>query len=111
MNGGCEGAVMTDWNGGYDDAAIVRAGNEMIQPGRDERYVNLLNAIHDGSLSMDDVDRAVTRILELVVRTPKFKGYKPSESPDLKAHAKVCKKVTDEGVVLLKKKSAALPKS
>lgn len=108
---GFEGAVMTDWNGGYDDAAIVRAGNEMIQPGRDERYVNLLNAIHDGSLSMDDVDRTVTRILELVVRTPKFKGYKPSESPDLKAHAKVCKKVADEGVVLLKNKSAALPMS
>lgn len=108
---GFEGAVMTDWNGGYDDAAIVRAGNEMIQPGRDERYMNLLNAIHDGSLSMDDVDRAVTRILELVVRTPKFKGYKPSESPDLKAHAKVCKKVADEGVVLLKNNSAALPMS
>lgn len=108
---GFEGAVMTDWNGGYDDAAIVRAGNEMIQPGRDERYVNLLNAIHDGSLSMDDVDRAVTRILELVVRTPKFKGYKPSESPDLKAPAKVCKKVADEGVVLLKNNSAALPMS
>lgn len=108
---GFEGAVMTDWNGGYDDAAIVRAGNEMIQPGRDERYVNLLNAIHDGGLSMDDVDRAVTRILELVVRTPKFKGYKPSESPDLKAHAKVCKKVADEGVVLLKNNSAALPMS
>lgn len=108
---GFEGAVMTDWNGGYDDAAIVRAGNEMIQPGRDERYVNLLNAIHDGSLSMDDVDRAVTRILELVVRTPKFKGYKPSESPDLKAHAKVCKKVADEGVVLLKNNSAAMPMS
>lgn len=108
---GFEGSVMTDWNGGYDDAAIVRAGNEMIQPGRDERYVNLLNAIHDVSLSMDDVDRAVTRILELVVRTPKFKGYKPSESPDLKAHAKVCKKVADEGVVLLKNNSAALPMS
>ncbi len=108
---GFEGAVMTDWNGGYDDAAIVRAGNEMIQPGRDERYVNLLNAIHDGSLSMEDVDRTVTRILELVVRTPKFKGYKPSESPDLKAHAKVCKKVADEGVVLLKNNSAALPMS
>lgn len=108
---GFEGAVMTDWNGGYDDAAIVRAGNEMIQPGRDERYVNLLNAIHDGSLSMDDVDRTVTRILELVVRTPKFKGYRPSESPDLKAHAKVCKKVADEGVVLLKNNSAALPMS
>ncbi len=108
---GFEGAVMTDWNGGYDDAAIVRAGNEMIQPGRDSRYINLLNAIKDGSLSMEDVDRTVTRILKLVINTPKFKGYEPSEAPDLKAHAKVCKKVADEGVVLLKNNSATLPMS
>lgn len=108
---GFEGAVMTDWGGGYDDAAIVRAGNEMIQPGSDERYMKLLNAIKDGSLSMEDLDRAITRILELVVRTPKFKGYVHSNKPDLQAHAKVCKKVADEGVVLLKNNDAALPVS
>ena len=108
---GFEGAVMTDWGGGYDDAAIVRAGNEMIQPGSDERYMNLLNAIKDGSLSMEDVDRAVTRILELVVKTPKFRGYVHSNAPDLEAHAKVCKRVADEGVVLLKNDAGALPVS
>lgn len=107
---GYEGAVMTDWGGGYDDPAIVRAGNEMIQPGSDQRYMNVLNAIKDGSLSMEDVDRTVTRILELVVQTPRFKCYKPSEAPDLKSHAQVCKKVADEGVVLLKN-TEALPMS
>ena len=108
---GFEGVVMTDWGGGYDDAAIVSAGNEMIQPGSDERYMNLLNAVKDGSLSMEDLDRAVTRILELVVKTPKFKGYVHSNTPDLEAHAKVCKKVADEGVVLLKNNGSALPVS
>ena len=108
---GFEGAVMTDWGGGYDDAAIVRAGNEMIQPGTDERYINLLTAIKDGSLSREAVDRAVERILQLVVKTPKFKGYMPSEAPDLKEHAKVCKKIADEGVVMLKNEGAALPVS
>lgn len=106
---GYEGTVMTDWGGGYDDAQIVRAGNEMIQPGSDERYLKLLGAIKDGSLAMADVDRAIERILKLVVKTPKFKGYKFSEAPDLKAHALVCKKVADEGVVLLKNTKAALP--
>ena len=106
---GYEGSVMTDWGGGYDDAQIVRAGNEMIQPGSDERYLKLLGAIKDGSLAMADVDRAIERILKLVVKTPKFKGYKFSEAPDLKAHALVCKKVADEGVVLLKNTKAALP--
>lgn len=106
---GFEGAVMTDWSGGYDDAQIVRAGNEMIQPGSDARFKKLLDAINDGSLAMADVDRAVERILQLVVKTPKFKGYVPSQAPDLKAHAKVCKTVADEGVVLLKNEKETLP--
>lgn len=108
---GYEGTVMTDWGGGYDDAQIVRAGNEMIQPGSDERYLKLLGAIKDGSLKMEDVDRAIERILQLVIKSPKFKGYKPSETPDLKAHALVCKKVADEGVVLLKNDKNTLPVS
>ena len=108
---GYEGTVMTDWSGGYDDAQIVRAGNEMIQPGSDERYLKLLGAIKDGSLKMEDVDRAIERILQLVIKSPKFKGYKPSEAPDLKAHALVCKKVADEGVVLLKNDKNTLPVS
>ena len=108
---GFEGAVMTDWSGGYDDAQIVRAGNEMIQPGSDSRFKKLLAAINDGSLSMADVDRAIERILKLVVKTPKFKGYVPSQTPDLEAHAKVCKTVADEGVVLLKNEKSTLPVS
>lgn len=100
---------MTDWGGGYDDAQIVRAGNEMIQPGSDERYLKLEGAIKDGSLKMEDVDRAIERILQLVIKSPKFKGYKPSEAPDLKGHALVCKKVADEGVVLLKNAKNSLP--
>ena len=106
---GFEGAVMTDWSGGYDDAQIVRAGNDMIQPGSDQRYLNLIGAIKEGSLSMADVDLAVERILQLIVKTPKFKGYSPSEAPDLKAHALVCKKVADEGVILLKNEKSTLP--
>ena len=108
---GFEGAVMTDWSGGYDDAQIVRAGNEMIQPGSDARFKKLLDAINNGSLAMADVDRAIERILQLVVKTPKFKGYVPSQTPDLAAHAKVCKTVADEGVVLLKNEKTALPVS
>lgn len=108
---GFDGAVMTDWSGGYDDAQIVRAGNEMIQPGSDARFKKLLDAINNGSLAMADVDRAIERILQLVVKTPKFKGYVPSQTPDLAAHAKVCKTVADEGVVLLKNEKTALPVS
>lgn len=103
---GFEGAVMTDWGGGYDNPGIIRAGNDMIQPGNEVRYQTLLSALQDGSLRMEDVDRSVARVLELIVKSPKFRGYVPSEAPDLQAHAEVCRRAADEGVVLLKNKGA-----
>lgn len=106
---GFNGAVMTDWGGGYNSAKQVYAGNEMIQPGSDRRYREVLNAIKDGSLPAEDIDKAVGRVLKLIVKTPKFKGYRPSEQPDLEAHAKIAKEVADEGVVLMKNSKDVLP--
>ena len=106
---GFEGVVMTDWGGGYDTAEQIHAGNEMIQPGSDRAYQAIIDAVNGGTLAMEDVDRSVTRVLELVVKTPKFRGYVPSEAPDLTAHAAVCRKAADEGVVLMKNSGGALP--
>ena len=106
---GFEGAVMTDWGGGYDVPGIIRAGNDMIQPGSDSRYVELLEAVKDGRLSKEALDACVTRVLNLIVKTPSFKGYVPSEAPDLKAHAEVCKLAAEEGIILLKNNNNTLP--
>ncbi|MBP5636492.1 MAG: glycoside hydrolase family 3 C-terminal domain-containing protein [Bacteroidales bacterium] len=106
---GFEGAVMTDWGGGYDVPGIIRSGNDMIQPGSDERYELLLAAVKDGTLSQEALDACVTRVLELIVKTPAFKSYKFSEAPDLEAHAKVCKEAADEGIILLRNKRHTLP--
>ena len=105
---GFKGAVVTDWGGGYDTAAQIHAGNDLIQSGSDARYNALIQAVKDGSLSMDDVDACVTRALELIVKCPSFRGYKYSDTPDLQAHAQVCRTAADEGVVLLKN-NGALP--
>ncbi len=106
---GFDGAVMTDWGGGYDRLKQVQAGNEMIQPGSDRIYSTLLEGIRSGKLPAEDVDRAIERILKLIVKTPSFKGYTPSETPDLNAHAKTAKEVADEGVILLKNNAGTLP--
>ena len=106
---GFEGAVMSDWGGGYHADGMVRAGNDMIQPGSESRYKALLSAVKDGSLSMEDLDNSVERVLKLIVKSPKFRGYVPSEAPDLKAHAAVCREAADEGVILLKNERSALP--
>ena len=105
---GYEGAVMTDWGGGYRAEEIVAAGNDMIQPGGMGWYKALVKAVGDGTLSMEDLDRSVARILQLIVKTPAFRKYAHSDAPDLKSHAEVSRQAAEEGIILLKH-NGALP--
>jgi beta-glucosidase len=106
---GFKGTVVTDWGGGLDAAAQVAAGNDMIQPGEKRQYEDIVSAVKEGRLSMEELDACVKRILQLIVKTPRYAGYKPSNNPDLKAHAAVTRDVASEGFVLLKNDSEALP--
>lgn len=99
---GFKGMVMTDWFGGKDPIAQMKAGNDMLQPGYEKQYTAILNALNDGSLEESVIDRNVRRALELIVKSPKFKGYKYSNKPDLKAHALVTRQAGADGMVLLK---------
>ena len=104
-----QGMVMTDWFGGKDAPAQVRAGNDMIQPGYRKQYDAIIEAVNNGSIDMKDLDRNVKRILELIKKTPRFKGYKYSNNPDLTAHAALTRQSATEGMVLLKNENKALP--
>jgi beta-glucosidase len=101
---GFEGLVMTDWFGGDDGAAQIAAGNDMLQPGTDKQYEQIMAALKDGSLSEADLDICVRRCLELVLRSPRMKGYAYSNKPDLEAHAAVTRQSALEGMVLLENK-------
>jgi beta-glucosidase len=101
---GFKGLVMTDWYGGDDGAAQIAAGNDMLQPGTDLQYEQIMKAIQDGTLTEAELDVCVKRCLELVARSPKAKGYAYSNKPDLKAHAAVTRQSALEGMVLLENK-------
>lgn len=105
---GYKGTVMTDWYGGTDTEAQVWAGNDMLQPGRPTQYQAIIDGVNNGTISQEDLDRNVTHILNLVLRTPRFKQYAYSNKPDLDAHAKVTRQSAVEGMVLLENR-AALP--
>ena len=106
---GYKGTVMTDWYGGKDAVAQMHAGNDMLQPGRPNQYTDIVEGVKSGKLDVADLDRNVKRILELVVRSPRFKGYKFSNNPDLTAHAAVTRQSATEGMVLLENKNNTLP--
>lgn len=106
---GFGGLVMTDWFGGSDAVAQMEAGNDMLQPGTEKQYKMLVNGLKNGTLDEAVLDRNVKRILEMILETPRFKGYKYSNKPDLKAHAEVTRRSATEGMILLKNEKQTLP--
>ena len=105
---GWKGMYVSDWNAGDDAVAAMKAGNDMLQPGQDKQFQAILAAAKSGELSMDVLNANVKRILEYVVKTHNFKGYKATNNPNLKAHAQVVREVGADGIVLLKN-SGILP--
>ena len=106
---GFKGMVMTDWFGGKDAVAQMIAGNDMLQPGQDKQYEAIVKGVKEGKLDEAVLNRNVKPILEMILRTPRFKGYEFSNKPDLKAHAAITRQSATEGMVLLKNEKEALP--
>ena len=98
---GFRGIVMTDWGSKEGTVAAVHAGNDLMEPGMPVEISRIVDAVKDGSLDIADLDRNVRKILEFIVRTPRFAGYRYSNKPDLKGHAELVRKATPEGLVLL----------
>ena len=108
---GFKGIVETDWIGIREDLPVeqeVAAGNDLMMPGYPAQVEAIVKAVKAGKLDIADVDRNVRRMLEYIVKSPRFKGYKYSGEPDLKAHAAITRQSSTEGMVLLKN-DATLP--
>ena len=106
---GFQGIVMTDWIGKRHDLPTeqeVSAGNDLMMPGYGAQATDIVEAVKAGRLEMKDVDRNVRRMLQYIVKTPRFKGYQFSNKPDTKAHAAITRQSSTEGMVLLKNEGA-----
>ena len=99
---GFKGIVMTDWTGTRHTDRQVAAGNDLLTPGNAEQIRDIINGAKNGTIHLEDIDRNVRRILEYIVKTPRFRGYKYSNKPDIQAHAALTRQTAPEGMVLLK---------
>jgi beta-glucosidase len=106
---GFKGMVMTDWFGGKDAVAQMKAGNDLLMPGRAEQTKAIEEAVKNGTLDVADLNRNCERILETIFKSPAYKNFKYSDKPDLKKDAEISRNVAEDGMVLLKNNNDALP--
>lgn len=97
---GFDGVVMSDWGGTHDRIAGIRAGEDLEMPG--DTAVSLkkvYDALRDGSLSGDEANVCVSRIL---AATERFATVSRTDSFDRDRHAELAAEVAADSAVLMK---------
>ncbi|MFI7597861.1 glycoside hydrolase family 3 C-terminal domain-containing protein [Actinoplanes sp. NPDC049681] len=105
---GYTGLVVSDWGAVNRRDAGVAAGLDLEMPssgGAGTRVI--LDAVQAGTLSEKDVDRAVTRVLELLNRALPALG--PGQTFDADAHHALAREAAAASAVLLKNENDILP--
>ena len=106
---GFKGLVMTDWFGGKDPVAQMKAGNDLLMPGTAAQKKTIMDAVNNGTLNVKVIDENAERLVEYILGSPSYKKTVFTNKPDLKAHAAIARVAATEGMVLLKNEASALP--
>ena len=121
---GYDGLVISDWNaigfvpGCTNDhcPAAVNAGVDMFMVPADYRafITNTIADVQAGTISMERIDDAVTRILRVKLRAGLFELPRPSErrfagDPDNLVDHELARRAVRESLVLLKNDGGVLP--
>lgn len=105
---GFEGLVVTDWGAANELADGIEAGLELEMPssgGQGEKKI--IEAVTSGKLSVESLDKAVERILQVVLKAVENKNEDAIYSKN--EHHSIAREVARESMVLLKNEEQLLP--
>lgn len=106
---GFDGVVVTDWGGSNDRVKGLIAGNELEMPtANGETVKDIIEAVKTGAIEEKILDRAVDRLVELMLSTNEALA-KEIAPVDFKNHHAFAEKVAEESIVLLKNEDNILP--
>ena len=104
---GFEGLVMSDWGATYNVANSIEAGMDLEMPDGGNYHEQLtIKYVNDGILSMEALDRACQKVVDLV---EKCSVPKPELTMDFDSAYNVCRQVENDCAVLLKNDNQILP--
>ena len=105
---GFDGLVMTDWGGMNDRVEAFKAGNDLMMPGG-SRYMekDVIRALRDGRLSMEDIDRCCERIILAALKAKET--LKEEYAADYGKHHELAVEAAEKGAVLLQNRNGILP--
>ena len=106
---GYQGMVMTDWYAGKNYGDQVKAGNDLLMPGRKQESKKIQEALENKKLTVEEIDRNIERILTTILKTPSFKKYPYSNNPDYVKNQNTAKLAAQEAMILLKNNDNTLP--
>jgi len=107
---GFDGFVVSDWGASNDHVEGVRAGSHLEMPttGGDSDE-ELIQAVKEGRLSMEELDRRVDEILDVILSTTKAIADQKDKPFDVEKHHKMAQRAAAESIVLLKNEDHILP--
>ena len=97
---GFKGLVVSDWGASYDMGQAYSAGMDLEMPdGGSFHEQKTIKAVESGRLCESDLNRAASKVAELVEKCNKPKDKQPV---DYAKHHALCRKVAADSAVLLK---------
>lgn len=104
---GYDGLMMTDWGATVDRVAGVRVGMDLDMPGNVwENRRNIVDAVKNGMLTMDALDKAVSNVLRLVQDSQFGKAEVPAQEELFRQNHDLAVEMACEGAVLLQNHGA-----
>jgi beta-glucosidase len=78
---GFQGVVMTDWlatfSGKSSPVARIESGNDLMMPGQDSDFDQVLRAASDGNLDLEKLKGCAMNIIDIILKSNRYEDCQP----------------------------------
>ncbi|MGB8213102.1 MAG: glycoside hydrolase family 3 C-terminal domain-containing protein [Anaerolineales bacterium] len=106
---GFEGVVVSDWAANHTIFESVQGGLDLEMPGPAKYYKLLGDAVHNWQIEEAAVDKAVRRVLRMVLLSGRMDEKVSKGALNTPAHQKLSRQLAEEAITLLKNEGNILP--